>query len=57
MMNRFKKYNYEIHFLAFAMMVISSIALYFTALAGTVPLVIFFIAIFALSNVLVLLVP
>jgi hypothetical protein len=56
-MRRLKKYTYNIHLLAFALMAISSIALYYTAQSGTVPLTILFIGIFALANFLVLLVP
>jgi hypothetical protein len=56
-MDRFKKYNYAVHLLAFALMVISSIAMYYTTLAGIVPLTVLLIGIFALANFLVLLVP
>jgi hypothetical protein len=56
-MSWLKKYAYEVHLLAFALMVLSSIGMYYSAWAGSVPLTILFIGLFALANFLVLAAP
>jgi hypothetical protein len=56
-MNWFKKHTYELHLLAFSIMVLTSIGMYFTAMAGALPLTILLIGVFALANFLVLSVP
>jgi hypothetical protein len=55
-MNWLRKHTYQVHTAAFIVMILSSVALYFSARAGNILAVWIFLAAFITGNILILLV-